>query len=336
MPGNLSGATATLARWRAKLKAGNVAHRISAPAFASSTGERGPRAGASLLGQVAERDSSPAQEIAFEPKLFRPQSTDFSSGIDSSAAFCSPRPECPSSGNTRDTLSPTMGDTWASMVNTPHLPMSQKMSTATKSGTGPTQMANLATAKLNDCSTNFHKTHSPTRYARCLRCRLQWCAEWVIQTPRQFHWTPCDLVTPTFSDKRQLKKGRKNRPPTLFLSLSSIMPQKIPVNYNATPMKTRSRNKGQHPGAPDAPKPRRSHAEMETIRREHAEKKQAEQETKQRALERVANVEDGLREEDVARQAERQASAKKERAKATVTGMYPCVHGKGSLVFMFD
>jgi hypothetical protein len=143
--GNPSDAAATLAQQRAKLKASNAAHRISAPAFASSSGERGPWAGVSPLGQVAERDGSPTQEIIIEPKSSRPQSTDFS-GIPASAAFRSPRPE----GATLDTLSPAMGDSWASMVNTPLLPMFQKSSTANNSGTGPTQTVDLATAKLND------------------------------------------------------------------------------------------------------------------------------------------------------------------------------------------
>ena len=143
--GNPSDAAATLAQQRAKLKASNAAHRISAPAFASSTGERGPWAGASPLGQVAERDGSPTQEITIEPKSSRPQSTDFS-GIAAGAPFRSPRPE----GNTFDTLSPAMGDSWASMVNTPQLTLFPKTSTANNSGTGPTQTVDLATAKLND------------------------------------------------------------------------------------------------------------------------------------------------------------------------------------------
>ena len=146
--GNPSDAAATLAQQRAKLKASNAAHRISAPAFPSSTGERGPWAGASPLGQVAERDGSPTQEITVEPKSSRPQSTDFS-GIAASAPFRSPRPEVAGSGNPLDTLSPAMGDSWASMVNTPLLPMFQKTSTANNNA-GPTQTVDLATAKLND------------------------------------------------------------------------------------------------------------------------------------------------------------------------------------------
>ncbi|KAF8464993.1 hypothetical protein DFH94DRAFT_389798 [Russula ochroleuca] len=147
--GNPNDAAATLAQQRAKLKASNAAHRISAPAFASSTGERGPWAGASPLGQVAERDGSPTQEITIEPKSSRPQSTDFS-GIAAGAAFRSPRPEGAGGGNTFDTLSPAMGDSWASMVNTPQLTLFPKTSTANNGGTGPTQTVDLATAKLND------------------------------------------------------------------------------------------------------------------------------------------------------------------------------------------
>lgn len=145
---NSSDAAATLAQQRAKLKASNAAHRISAPALASSTGERGTWAAASSLGQVAERDSSPTQEISIEPKSSRPQSTDFS-GIAASAAIRSPRPDGAGSGNSLDALSPAVGDSWASMVNTPLMPMFQKPSTMNP-GAGPTQTVDLATAKLND------------------------------------------------------------------------------------------------------------------------------------------------------------------------------------------
>jgi hypothetical protein len=112
------------------------------------------------------------------------------------------------------------------------------------------------------------------------------------------------------------------------------------INYEErTPMQTRARNKSQHPGAPDAPKPRRSHAEMEKIRQDNEEQKQAEQDANQLAVERVANIEDTLREEDIARNAERQISAQKQKMKAAVgavRGMCPCVHGKESSALIFD
>ena len=163
--GNPSDAAATLAQQRAKLKASNAAHRISAPAFASSTGERGPWAGASL-GQVAERDGSPTQEVTVEPKSSRPQSTDFS-GIAASAPFRSPRLEGAGNTNTLDTLSPAMGDSWASMVNTPLLPMFQKTSTTNNNATGPTQTVDLATAKLNDLyGGNVPRLDGPEKFRR--------------------------------------------------------------------------------------------------------------------------------------------------------------------------
>ncbi|KAI0299622.1 hypothetical protein BC826DRAFT_995582 [Russula brevipes] len=147
---NSSDAAATLAQQRAKLKANNAVHRISAPALASSMGERGAWAAASSLGQVAERDSSPTQDISVEPKSSRPQSTDFSGIAAATASFRSPRPEGAGSGNPLDTLSPAVGDSWASMVNTPLMPMFQKPSTSNHAGAGPTQTLDLATNKLND------------------------------------------------------------------------------------------------------------------------------------------------------------------------------------------
>ncbi len=92
--GNPSDAAATLAQQRAKLKAaGNATHRISARTPASSTGERGTWAGA--LGQVAERDNSPTQEISVEPKSSRPQRNDFS-GLSAGSALpiSAPRWRC--------------------------------------------------------------------------------------------------------------------------------------------------------------------------------------------------------------------------------------------------
>ncbi|KAH9009282.1 hypothetical protein EDB84DRAFT_1659369 [Lactarius hengduanensis] len=96
-------AAATLAQQRAKLKAAsNAAHRISALALASS-GERGTWAG--VLGQVAERDNSPTQEISIEPRSSRPQSTNFS-GLSAGSAFRSPRADGGAAPGGLDGLSP--------------------------------------------------------------------------------------------------------------------------------------------------------------------------------------------------------------------------------------
>ena len=167
--GNPSDAAATLAQQRAKLKAaGNAAHRISAPALASSVGERGAWAGVGSLGQVAERDNSPTQEISVEPRSSRPQSTDFS-GLSAGSAFRSPRPDGGAPPGGLDGLSPVVGDSWASMVNTPLLPMFQKSSTANNNAAGHTQTVDLAAAKLNDLyggGGNVPRLDGPDKFRR--------------------------------------------------------------------------------------------------------------------------------------------------------------------------
>ena len=114
---NHTDAANTLAQQRAKLKASNVAHRISAPILADNRNTWS--SGASQLGQVAERPSSPAQEITLQPPPpgSRPKSTDFSGAANS---FRTTRPS-----DGLDALSPIVGDSWASMVNTPLIPMFQ-------------------------------------------------------------------------------------------------------------------------------------------------------------------------------------------------------------------
>ena len=105
----------TLAQQRAKLKASNAAHRISAPIL--STDNRNTwSSGVSQLGQVAERPSSPAQEITLQPPPpgSRPKSTDFSGAANS---FRATRPS-----DGIDSPTP-MAQSWASMVNTPAIPM---------------------------------------------------------------------------------------------------------------------------------------------------------------------------------------------------------------------
>ena len=106
---------ATLAQQRAKLKASNANHRISAPVL-NSTGVDGRAswAAASSLGQVSEQqqqlDISQGQEVV---TISRPKSTEFSGTI------VNPRSDPPSS----------VADSWASMVNTPHTPMFTKKET---------------------------------------------------------------------------------------------------------------------------------------------------------------------------------------------------------------
>ena len=173
--GNPGDAAATLAQQRAKLKAANnAAHRISAPALATSAAERGTWAGVASLGQVAERDNSPTQDILVEPRSSRPQSTDFS-GLSGSPAF---RPSRPDAGNSLDGLSPAIGDSWASMVNTPLLPIFQKSLTANNNATVyGGQTVDLAAVKLNDLyrggGGNVSRLDGPEKFRRSFKGHIQ-------------------------------------------------------------------------------------------------------------------------------------------------------------------
>ncbi|KAG8214678.1 hypothetical protein J3R82DRAFT_9756 [Butyriboletus roseoflavus] len=127
--GSNNDAAATLAHQRAKLKASNAAHRISAPILATTSGDIRTTWG-SALSQVAEQNpNSPAQEIIVpSTNVSRPKSTDLSGSLGT------PRVEA---------LSPMVGDSWASNVNTPLIPMFSKDAQGT-------QNLDAAAAKLND------------------------------------------------------------------------------------------------------------------------------------------------------------------------------------------
>ena len=106
-------AAATLAQQRAKLKANNAAHRISAPVLASPVGDgRASWGPSTLLSQVSEQQASPVQEIAVS--VSRPKSTEFSGTVGTPRAV-----------NNEATV-PAANDSWASMVNTPLIPMFKK------------------------------------------------------------------------------------------------------------------------------------------------------------------------------------------------------------------
>ncbi|KAG2102274.1 uncharacterized protein F5147DRAFT_655108 [Suillus discolor] len=113
--GSGSDAAATLAHQRAKLKASNAAHRISAPILASG-GSDSRTSWGSALSQVAEQNiNSPAQEIVVPSvsNSSRPKSTEFSGSLGTPRAGI-------------EALSPMVGDSWASNVNTPLIPMFSK------------------------------------------------------------------------------------------------------------------------------------------------------------------------------------------------------------------
>ncbi|VDB90274.1 unnamed protein product [Peniophora sp. CBMAI 1063] len=118
---SLGDAAHTLAQQRAKLKAANAAHRISAPALPGAGGDRNVWGGS--LGQVAERSSSPGAQEIEQSVRSRPQSTDFQ-GLAASAAIRSPR--LAPDGAQEATMSPGLGGDWSSMVTTPLMPMFKK------------------------------------------------------------------------------------------------------------------------------------------------------------------------------------------------------------------
>ncbi|KAF8843269.1 hypothetical protein BDN67DRAFT_897622 [Paxillus ammoniavirescens] len=124
-------AAATLAQQRAKLKASNAAHRISAPILSTGSGDTRTSWG-SALSQVAEQNLNlQAQEIVLpSPNGARPKSTEFSGSLGT------PRVGV-------DALSPMVGDSWASNVNTPLIPMFGKDAQST-------QNLDAAAAKLSD------------------------------------------------------------------------------------------------------------------------------------------------------------------------------------------
>lgn len=135
-----SDAAGVLAQQRAKLKA-NAAHRISAPALATMGGAAGLWGSNTQLDQVSERAPSPSQEVTIPASSSRPKSTDFS-GL--ANALRSPKPGADVGGD-QPVLSPMVGDSWASMVNTPLIPMFQN------TRNNP-QNLDAAAAKLNDWS----------------------------------------------------------------------------------------------------------------------------------------------------------------------------------------
>lgn len=103
-------AAATLAHQRAKLKASNASHRISAPVLATS-GDIRASWGPSQLSQVSETQSPSAQDIPVSAS--RPKSGDFS------ASLGTPRVDPP-------IQEAAANNSWASMVTTPLVPMFKK------------------------------------------------------------------------------------------------------------------------------------------------------------------------------------------------------------------
>lgn len=157
-------AAATLAQQRARLKASNAdaaSRRISAPGTLSNTGDGRNVWQPPQLGQVAERAPSPVAEQTSPspeptaPSSARPKSTDFTGVANQFKSRTSAANDLDGPG--QDVLSPMGGGNWASMVNTPLVPMfsenkpnldsaASKLSTWTKSNSTNGRIA-LADAK---------------------------------------------------------------------------------------------------------------------------------------------------------------------------------------------
>ncbi|KLO10094.1 hypothetical protein SCHPADRAFT_999820 [Schizopora paradoxa] len=155
--GGSTEAATMLAHHRAKLKA-NAAHRISAPPVSGMAGDRSGVVWGGQLSQVAERSgdgnstgsgsSSPTQELTIPSSISggiaaasngttssRPKSTDFSGllrsprlssdvVVDNDPANEQEIKLTPNiGGNAGNMLSPMVGGNWASMVNTPLVPL---------------------------------------------------------------------------------------------------------------------------------------------------------------------------------------------------------------------
>jgi len=140
-----SDAAATLAQRRAELKASNAAHRISAPVLASAGADGRASWGAPQLTQVTEQSTTVPDAVGSA----RPKSTEFSGTLGSPRAT--------------ETTVPS-GDSWASMVNTPLVPMFQKDTRLAS------QNLDAAANKLNEWTkggtSNVPRMSDPTVYRR--------------------------------------------------------------------------------------------------------------------------------------------------------------------------
>lgn len=85
-----------------------------------------------------------------------------------------------------------------------------------------------------------------------------------------------------------------------FLSLKSSTMPRIKLTLGALPpgLSTRTRNKEQHPGVPDLPKPRRPHAEVQSLKNAEIESRKEKEDIRADAIRRAAAIEDDMQTED--------------------------------------
>lgn len=160
-------AAATLAQQRAKLQ-----NRISAPALGNSSAANvwsAAAAGANQLGQVAEQEqSSPTLQPPPNSGGARPKSMDLSSlsnlrspRVASGTAAVSP------DGDGNDvTISPVVGGNWASMVNTPAVPMFEQDAARSQNNLDAATMKLYNNTNNNAGNSNRFVLDDPKSYRR--------------------------------------------------------------------------------------------------------------------------------------------------------------------------
>ena len=78
----------------------------------------------------------------------------------------------------------------------------------------------------------------------------------------------------------------------------------LPPPFAPSRPSTRTKNKDARPGAIDKPKPRRTPAEMQTIREQKTSEKLEKERNKEEAMKKAADIEDRQRQEDLKRTTE--------------------------------
>jgi RNA-binding protein VTS1 len=165
-------AAATLAQQRAKLQnKANAAHRISAPALGNSSAANvwsAAAAGANQLGQVAEQEQSSPTLQPPNSAGVRPRSMDLSSLSNlRSPRLASGTAAVSSDGDSNDvTMSPVVGGNWASMVNTPAVPMFDQDSARSQNNLDAATMKLYNSTNNNAGNANRFVLDDPKSYRR--------------------------------------------------------------------------------------------------------------------------------------------------------------------------
>ena len=97
---------------------------------------------------------------------------------------------------------------------------------------------------------------------------------------------------------------KKHTPLSITATMMASSKNPLPPPFAPSRPSTRTKNKDARPGAIDKPKPRRTPAEMQTIREQKTLDKQEKERDKDEAMKKAADIEDRQRQEDLKRIAE--------------------------------